>query len=396
MVRLLSAAVAVAATGPAAAQSGGGLIELDALQLPRWELEEVLRIGSMDGERDSFSRISGVREAPNRESFLLDPGLPGVLVFDARGSFVRRIGRRGQGPGELMAPVSWGIARDTLWIADQRLSRVATFTLAGELIADRSFGGAASSRPTAGGGLAPVHMLPGGGYLAITPLGPDFRAVAPGRVSFQQYLVRLAPNLTVADTLFHYSVESPAIATGGGGFIGFSTLFDAPIRIFGPEIQRITIERRAARGEARSAAFRITVRSAAGEHVRSFKYRPIRVPDTVRDSIIAAVREQSRVMGRTAAETAEVLRFIDLPVNQPPISAAHLAADGTLWLQREEFAASVRWIVLKPDLTPLARVYAPQGRRPRLSAVGADAVWAVEKNDLDVESAVRYRIRKQR
>jgi hypothetical protein len=390
---LTSALLAIAWSGPGAAQSSGDLVDLTSLQLPQWELQADLRLGSRSGH-DAFVRILNIHESLGGELLIVDAGLPGAWVFDADGSFIRQIGRRGEGPGEFTSPVASGIFRDTLWVADQRRSRVATFTLSGEVIDDRSYG---EARHLMGGGMVPIHRLPGGGYLAVAPLGPDILNVPRyRRPSYERHLLRLASDLTVADTLFSYTAEAGMISMGGGGLLSFSMFYDGPITIIGPEGRPITIERRAARNNVRFAEFRITARSASGATMRSFRYKPAPVPTSVRDSIIDAVTAQSRRMGRTAAENDQLLRAIDLPPNQPPIRLAHLAPDGSLWLQREELAETTRWLVLGPDLSPLANVSAPRGLQPRLYAIDADAVWVVEKDELDVQSAVRYRILKPR
>lgn len=70
-------------------------------------------IGAEDGEEwELLSRVSQVAFDAGENLYILDGGNSRVLVFDARGKFVRKIGKKGGGPGELMTPVGLAITKD--------------------------------------------------------------------------------------------------------------------------------------------------------------------------------------------------------------------------------------------------------------------------------------------
>src|SRR4051812_2381355 len=70
-------------------------------------------IGAEDGEDwELLSRVSGVAFDSNDNLYVLDAGNSRVLVFDARGKFVRKFGKKGGGPGELMTPVGLVLTKD--------------------------------------------------------------------------------------------------------------------------------------------------------------------------------------------------------------------------------------------------------------------------------------------
>jgi hypothetical protein len=70
-------------------------------------------IGAEDGEDwELLSRVSGTAFDARDNLYVLDAGNNRVLVFDATGKFVRRIGKKGGGPGELLSPVGLAITRD--------------------------------------------------------------------------------------------------------------------------------------------------------------------------------------------------------------------------------------------------------------------------------------------
>jgi hypothetical protein len=70
-------------------------------------------VGAEDGEDwELLSRVSGAAFDARDNLYVLDAGNNRVLVFDAKGKFVRRIGKKGGGPGELLSPVGLAITRD--------------------------------------------------------------------------------------------------------------------------------------------------------------------------------------------------------------------------------------------------------------------------------------------
>jgi hypothetical protein len=70
-------------------------------------------IGAEDGEDwELLSRVSGVSFDARENLYVLDGGNSRVLVFDAKGNFVRKIGKKGAGPGELISPVGLAMTKD--------------------------------------------------------------------------------------------------------------------------------------------------------------------------------------------------------------------------------------------------------------------------------------------
>lgn len=68
---------------------------------------DVALIGTAEGESwEMFGGTVRVAFDARENLYVVDPGEARVIVFDRDGGYVRTIGRRGQGPGELMSPVS--------------------------------------------------------------------------------------------------------------------------------------------------------------------------------------------------------------------------------------------------------------------------------------------------
>ncbi len=89
--------------------------------------------------------------SPDGSIYVLDARTEGALAFGPDGAFRQRIGRRGEGPGELLAPWRLGLlGRDTLWVVDAGRPRVNLYDAStGESLAD--FGPATWDAAAVGG-----------------------------------------------------------------------------------------------------------------------------------------------------------------------------------------------------------------------------------------------------
>lgn len=105
--RVLPVAMALAATPLAAQQS----VNLPARDTPlRAAATPVFTVGVEEGRREEmFSGVRAIAFDRSDNLYVLDQQNFRVAVFDARGRFVRSIGRRGQGPGELQAPLGLAV-----------------------------------------------------------------------------------------------------------------------------------------------------------------------------------------------------------------------------------------------------------------------------------------------
>lgn len=79
-----------------------------------------LSIGELDGAVEyTFGSVTGLAEDAERRIYVVDRPQHVVRVFDSAGSFVRSIGREGQGPGELINPCCLAIRPGgELWVRD--------------------------------------------------------------------------------------------------------------------------------------------------------------------------------------------------------------------------------------------------------------------------------------
>ena len=98
-------------------------------------LEEELRIGEAEGREEyMFSRILiDVDEEEN--IYVLDNQPATIRVFDKQGEYLRTIGKKGQGPGELASPRTIQITpRNEIMIYDFGTRRLTFYSLDGEFL----------------------------------------------------------------------------------------------------------------------------------------------------------------------------------------------------------------------------------------------------------------------
>lgn len=94
----------------------------EATSAPLIELEQIARIGAFaEGpEEYLFSEIYAVAvDSVSGEIYVADQGSGDIRVFDRKGSFVRRIGRPGNGPGEFDYVPAFDVHRDTVLAFDR-------------------------------------------------------------------------------------------------------------------------------------------------------------------------------------------------------------------------------------------------------------------------------------
>ncbi len=98
--------------------------------------EEDLSLGATEeSEEYQFSRISGIAVDREERIYVLDYTEANVKVFDKKGHYLRTIGKKGQGPGEMASPFSINITPDDeIVIQDLNNRRIIFLSLDGNFI----------------------------------------------------------------------------------------------------------------------------------------------------------------------------------------------------------------------------------------------------------------------
>jgi hypothetical protein len=88
-----------------------------------------------DEEGYQFKTPSDIAVDSKNQVYIVDSALNCIRVFDYNGRFIRQIGRRGQGPADVLTPMRIGIdTNDTIWIFEFGNMRIQTFSETGTSI----------------------------------------------------------------------------------------------------------------------------------------------------------------------------------------------------------------------------------------------------------------------
>jgi hypothetical protein len=366
---------------------------------------EELRVGSPDDPEAAFTWFRDLEVGPDGSIFTAHPQESQIRVHDASGSFVRTIGRQGEGPGEFDRVGPMAIVGDTLWVLDYGLYRFSYFDLEGNLLRTRripiDLGDSRTDIPP-----RPRGLLRDGTIIGSPPAFSDL--VASGDLT-ENYFVRMDTLGNAADTIATYSLVNTTCEitnneTGPAYFGSYQSqpFSDAEIvRVSDYDMTAVRVTR-GPPGADDPPAFTVTVWEIDGDTVfsRAFPYNPIPLRTAIVDSIIDEFAESvasSRFLAGRATfdEAARWAReSLYLPEYHPPVSSLVIGADGQLWLRAEELGEPVsKWRILSADRDPVGVVELPSGFA-MLYARGMQ-VWGSEYDELDVPYIVRYRITEQ-
>jgi len=104
-------------------------------------LEEELSIGETEGREEyMFFQARDIEVDKTGRIYVLDTKEANVRVFDPKGNYIRTMGRKGQGPGELQIPVDIYIDdKDKIYILDVNNERLSVFNKHGDFVGSSNF-----------------------------------------------------------------------------------------------------------------------------------------------------------------------------------------------------------------------------------------------------------------
>lgn len=349
-------AIWVAACEPASEQTPA-LLRIEALPV----------IGQEAGDGpDVFGRVGDIELDNDGNVYVLDRSGRVVQVFDEDGVFLRTIGRRGRGPGELENPVAvgWG-PEGYLWIVDPGNGRYAVFDPLGELVATHR----RAAEGVAGGW--PVTFAGDRLYDISFDFGPGGPYPVPVEYEITQQEVRRVQQ-----------VELPPLGRWGPGGIevereGRLLLIDVP---FSPMLLwHVDTNRNV--WYANTAAYEIRRRSLEdGSEVvfaRSISGLPVTQAET-----------------DAALEEDPVLERAMIPTVKPSITAFFPGEKGDLWVLRSSDVsrgAKSQVDTFDANAALLATLELDLDFEPR-PKVRDGIVVGVIRDELGVERVARYRI----
>lgn len=341
--------------------------------VPHWTLVEEMRLGGADTGKASFTGVLGLAIGEGGSIWLVDQDAPEVRVFDREGRFIRTIGRRGEGPGEMEATNGFAFGpHGTVWVPDYRLQRYNLFDTTGRFIASH------------------VDLIHSYGYLW------DGGVDREGRL-YDQIGVRRDTTFTPAVRRFRDSSLASAdtfpahsCGTGKRPFYKLTAKNGYSIMQVPFTPGAVTAIGRAgvvwcSPGDVPAAlAFRLD----GNDTIATIAYARARipVPPATRDSEIARITKQAQAMG------ADLPDFGLIPSVQPAVTGIRLDDADRVWLRVPDSAVT-RFDLFDATGHRLAEVTGPKeilGYGPM--AFHGDTVLAVIRDADETPTVVRYHL----
>ena len=381
---ILLVPLALACAAPAPERAPG--------EVPEWTLRRSLVIGSPDHPVYAFSAVGSVLADESRVYVLL-PQEGKIRAFTRDGEFVRDLGGRGEGPGELMTPSSMGWHRSRLWVADPTLRRFTLFDVANGEAETIPYN---VDAPLADHFLSVVpRAILANGELVGSPTFSAIRVTARGGISRLPQLVSDTTG-SLRDTLALLSlgggpVEIRAgLAPGARMYLAHS-LSDDDLITFTPDGSgAVQVKRRSWEGSG-SAEVEVARIGVLGDTLfrRRIGYEPRRVPEGFFVDEISAILDRPNVVDRGAHARA-LREFYEQRRYFPPVTTVRVGSDGTTWLAGPDEDGVREWLVLDASGASIGRVRLPT--TSRVSAANRTEAWVVERAALDIPYVVRYDI----
>jgi len=147
IVLIISAFILLASCQNQKAEWKGTIEEVDGVTVVKnpkepmysedvFSLEEELAIEEAEGREEyMFSRLSGIAVDKEKRIYVLDSKEGHIKIFDKNGDYVKAIGKKGQGPGEMSLSFSICItSQNEIMVQDLNNHRIMFFSLDGTLI----------------------------------------------------------------------------------------------------------------------------------------------------------------------------------------------------------------------------------------------------------------------
>ena len=365
-----------------------------------WEAEATLvpevSIGELEGDEEYlFGSIWSIAVDDDRNVYVFDGQAHHVRVYDSEGVYMRTLGRRGEGPGEFRSAQAIGVLPDgRLLVRDSGNKRVAVFG--------------------PGPGQTDHWGYDPGNFASNSPLPTDRQGRTYlitrdlSQTDWVMHIIVLGPDGTHLDTLPEpsSSFEPPAVTAEGEVEGGYATYTNAVP--FAPSFQW-TIHPSGHFVTGLPDEYRIELAHDDG----ILRIERTADPAPVHDDEGAQQREnlerrlQSNIPGWSWDGPP-------IPEHKPFYRELLAGRNGRLWVrlwtearpvENEDYdpedprSARVTWVeplrydVFEPDGTYLGVVVPPDEFTPWVNPVfDGDHVWAVTRDELDVERVVRFRI----
>ncbi|MXY08759.1 MAG: 6-bladed beta-propeller [Rhodothermaceae bacterium] len=368
-----------------------GVMKLPDGSQETWHIVEEFRIGNETGDDAIFFGLVSAIAVDEHDQLLVLDGMASELqVFDAKGTLVRTIGRKGAAPGEFEDAVHVDVGPNgNLWVMEMSIGRLTLLDSTGHylqwediesigwnigLIADAYLGGfdwqdqynAAVEVPYSGEGGAQIVL--GGKHLvlarynaSLTPI--DTVRMPQSPVSFEKY-VHVAQNRAMVENVPFQGEFHWRFAPGGN----FWTLLTRP--------------------------YEISEVSTSGEILRTFAipFDPLRVSD---DDLQEAYKSLERFF-----ESGAELDLDKIPSTHPAANSFFVDDDGRIWVDKRAPSSEDQhrlFDIIGADGTLMGTLRSPFAVDPApIPIIKQGFLYAVSTADDGSQLVIKARIDKSR
>lgn len=371
-----------------------------------WVTDRDYEIGAVLEGDALFSWVPYLRVHEDHGVFVVEPREGQVSVWSPAGSLRYRVGRRGQGPGDLMFPYRLGFRPSGFWVRDNQ--RFTFFSYEGE------FRETLPPPPTTvsyqGFRIRTEAILRSNSYLGV-PQIPDHIEIGWGGTSFpEQPILRVyqAGDRWASDTLFWLDNHNKILALSdpnseaGWSFFGAEPFAENDLYAIDLQREQIIIARR----NLAPDVVRVYSISPSGDTLwrRSLELDPVplteeRVANRV-DELAANVLRVAQSTSPTRQPSRSTVKdwlrdSMFTSDHLPPVDALQVASTGEIWLRTWHESDTVRaWYSFPPDPSvPPREVLLPKW----LGVLDATDthVWGTRTDSLGVPHVVGRRLRHQ-
>lgn len=336
-----------------------------------------LRIGDSLSERQEYSFTDIAAVAVIGDSILVLEGEANeIRIFNHRGTYLGRIGRQGEGPGEFEWPTAMRLGPEGITVVDLRLRRQSLFSLQGELIRTDPLG------QLAGQPLAGSAQMRGGVVVVETAISMSSESGAfPERM-----VILMRPETPAVDTIARYSTGYVPFRTADSyGFLEVHTGSEGDWAVAGDSLLVI------ASGEPSTVRWWRANQGnlvLAGELALPVQPEPFTADDA--RHLVASTNEVRRADGGDLLPRSV---RIDAPRYWGQVNQLVISDSEESWIQwdRPRSDDDHRWFRIDLQRRQLERVALPPGFR-MLAAVGGK-LYGFVLDEYDVPVLTVYRLR---
>jgi hypothetical protein len=360
-----------------------------------WSLADTpsVVIGTVEGEEPyQLFQVSDAARAADGRIYLINGSTAQVRVFDAHGTYLGAMGRKGSGPGEFRYPSQlWLLPGDSVMVWDAPMGPRVVFAPDGSLArvmpVDRA---AFMAQLGEGRATEDVRPLSNGGVLAAAWRSGQEDAIPNNQLFRPPFeLVLVAADLASSSTLGTYGGIEQMFVMGAERRMPVTRLFSphyqvalggSPLRIVLGNGDRYELKVHDTTGALRQIIRRTTPPSA--------------VMPSDRDSVLARRLARAEQQGRRQEAERLYAALPDQP-HYPAHAALMIDLEGNLWVQeyRKPSDTISRWTIYD-QRGRIAGTF-ETSRSLRIAEIGPDYLLAVEQDENDVERLTLYVLKRR-